>query len=97
MELPLHLVRLAGVSGHEVVLEVNAAPVTVATVLDALDAAYPMLEGTIREHGTQQRRAWLRFFVCEEDWSHHGMDAVLPEAVVNGKEPLIVLGAIAGG
>src|ERR1700712_1010054 len=95
VELPGNLRVLAGISG-EVVLEV-AAPVTQRTVLDALEAKYPMLLGTIREHGTQRRRAYLRFFACEEDLSFQGMDEVLPEAVVAGREPLMVVGAVAGG
>lgn len=93
--LPYHLRNLAQV-GTEVALAV-AAPVTVRTVLDALEAAYPMLRGTIRDHVTQERRAFLRFFACEEDWSHASVDAELPEAVAEGKEPLLVIGAIAGG
>ena len=93
--LPFHLRTLAHV-GNEVTLEVEA-PVTQRSVLDALEARYPMLRGTIREHGTQQRRAFLRFFACEEDLSHESPDAPLPEAVVSGKEPFIVIGAIAGG
>jgi hypothetical protein len=93
--LPYHLRNLAGV-GPEVTLEV-AAPVTVRRVLDALEGRYPMLRGTIREYETGQRRAFLRFFACEEDLSHDPMDAELPEAVVSGKEPLLVIGAIAGG
>lgn len=97
VELPLHLVRLAGLSGHEVGLDVAEVPVTIAAVLDVLERRYPMLEGTIREHGTKQRRAWLRFFVCGEDWSHRGMEVELPNQVLRGEEPLIVLGAIAGG
>jgi len=72
-------------------------PVSVLSVLDALEAKYPMLEGTIRDHGTRQRRPFLRFFACEEDLSHQPMDAPLPEAVASGKEPLLVVGAIAGG
>jgi hypothetical protein len=95
VELPQHLRTLAGVKG-EVAVEVTG-PVTVRTVLDALEAAYPMLEGTIREHGTLRRRAFLRFFACEEDWSHEPVDALLPEAVAKGKEPLLVVGAVAGG
>jgi hypothetical protein len=95
VELPAHLRNLAQVHG-EVRLEV-AAPVTLRTVLDALEAQYPMLCGTIRDHETLQRRPFLRFFACEEDLSHESPDALLPEAVVGGKEPLIVLGAIAGG
>jgi sulfur-carrier protein len=95
VELPAHLRTLAGVKG-EVTLEV-AEPVTLRAVLDALEAAYPMLCGTIREHGTLKRRAFLRFFACEEDWSHESPDALLPEAVGTGKEPLLVIGAVAGG
>ncbi len=97
--LPYHLRVLAGVSteaGSEVRLEV-ALPVTIGRVLDALEGKYPVLGGTIREYGTGQRRAFLRFFACEEDWSHEGMDKELPEAVAAGKEPLLVVGAIAGG
>ena len=93
--LPYHLRNLAGV-GEEVRVEVET-PVTVRRVLDELEARYPMLRGTIREYGTGQRRAFLRFFACEEDWSHEPMDAELPAAVAEGKEPLLVIGAIAGG
>jgi molybdopterin synthase sulfur carrier subunit len=93
--LPFHLRTLAGV-GAEVAIDVSGA-VTMRAVLDALEARYPMLRGTIREHGTLQRRAFLRFFACEEDWSHESVDAALPEAVASGREPLVVLGAIAGG
>jgi sulfur-carrier protein len=93
--LPYHLRTLAHV-GSEVTLEV-AAPVTQRSVLDALEARYPMLRGTIRDHVTLQRRPFLRFFACEEDLSHEPPDAPLPEAVASGKEPLIVIGAIAGG
>ncbi len=95
VELPGNLRVLAGISG-EVLLEV-AAPVTQRTVLDALEERYPMLSGTIREHGTLKRRAYLRFFACEEDLSFQGMDEVLPEAVVAGREPFMVVGAVAGG
>ena len=95
VELPAHLRTLAGVKG-EVRLEVGS-PVTLRAVLDALEAAYPMLEGTIRDHGTLQRRAFLRFFACEEDLSHESPDALLPEEVATGKEPLLVIGAVAGG
>jgi molybdopterin synthase sulfur carrier subunit len=95
VEIPQHLRTLAGVKG-EVTLDVPV-PVTVRAVLDALEAKYPMLEGTIREHETLKRRAFLRFFACEEDWSHESPDALLPEAVATGKEPLLVIGAIAGG
>jgi len=93
--LPFHLRNLAHIDG-EVKLEV-AAPVTQRAVLDALEASYPMLRGTIREHSTKQRRAFLRFFACEEDLSHQSPDTPLPEAVAKGAEPFIVIGAIAGG
>jgi molybdopterin synthase sulfur carrier subunit len=93
--LPQHLRLLAQV-GNEVELEVTG-PVTQRSVLDALEARYPMLRGTIRDHVTQQRRAFLRFFACEEDLSHESPDAPLPDAVASGGEPLIVIGAIAGG
>ena len=93
--LPFHLRTLAQV-GNEVTLDISG-PVTQRSVLDALEARYPMLRGTIREHGTLQRRAFLRFFACEEDLSHQSPDAPLPEAVAAGKEPFIVIGAIAGG
>ncbi len=93
--IPAHLRTLAHVDG-EVQLEV-AGPVTHRTVLDALEARYPMLAGTIRDHTTQQRRPWLRFFACQEDLSHESPDAPLPEAVATGAEPYLVLGAIAGG
>ncbi len=93
--LPHHLRTLAKLDG-EVQLEI-AGPVTQRTILDALEARYPMLQGTIRDHVTRQRRAFLRFFACEEDLSHESPDAPLPEAVASGKEPFIVIGAIAGG
>ena len=93
--LPPHLRTLAKVK-DEVALEV-AAPVTLGSALDALEARYPVLRGTIRDHVTLQRRPFLRFFACEEDLSHEPPDTPLPAAVVSGKEPLIVLGAIAGG
>jgi molybdopterin synthase sulfur carrier subunit len=93
--LPPHLRTLAHV-GSEVTLDVEGL-VTQRSVLDALEALYPMLRGTIRDHTTQQRRPFLRFFACEEDLSHESPDAPLPEAVVNGTEPLVILGAIAGG
>ena len=96
VELPAHLRTLARIAGHEVRVEA-AGPPTVRTVLDALEAAYPMLRGTIRDHATQQRRAFLRFFACQQDLSHDSPDAPLPEAVASGAEPLIVLGAVAGG
>jgi molybdopterin synthase sulfur carrier subunit len=93
--LPFHLRNLAQ-AGGEVTLEVED-PVTLRSVLDALEARYPMLRGTIRDQATQQRRPFLRFFACEEDLSHEPPDSPLPAAVVSGKEPLIVIGAIAGG
>jgi hypothetical protein len=82
--------------GSEVELEVEG-PVTQRTVLDALEARYPMLRGTIRDHTTRERRPFLRFFACEQDLSHESPDSPLPEAVQSGKEPFIVIGAIAGG
>ena len=95
VELPQHLRTLAQVKG-EVALEV-AHPITQRSVLDALEARYPMLCGTIRDHVTQQRRPFLRFFACEEDLSHESPDAPLPEAIANATEPLLIIGAIAGG
>jgi molybdopterin converting factor small subunit len=93
--LPAHLRTLARVDG-EVKVEV-AGPITVGAVLDALEATYPMLRGTIRDQVTRQRRAFLRFFACEEDLSHDPPDTPLPEAVASGAEPLLVVGAMAGG
>jgi hypothetical protein len=93
--LPQHLRTLARVEG-EVKLEVEGRA-TVRSVLDALEARYPVLCGTIRDHGTLKRRPLLRFFVCEEDWSFQAPDAPLPEAVASGAEPFFVVGAIAGG
>ena len=93
--LPPHLRTLAKVK-DEVELEV-AAPATLGSVLDALEARYPVLRGTIRDHVTLQRRPFLRFFACEEDLSHEPPHTPLPDAIVSGKEPFIVLGAIAGG
>lgn len=93
--LPPHLRTLAKVQG-DVLIEV-AAPVTQRSILDALEAQYPMLQGTIRDHSTKQRRPFLRFFVCEEDITHESPDASLPESVASGKEPFFVIGAIAGG
>jgi hypothetical protein len=95
VELPYHLRTLAHV-GTEVQLEVEG-PITQRSVLDALETRYPMLRGAIREHITLQRRQFLRFFACEQDLSHESPDALLPEAVAAGKEPFIVIGAIAGG
>ncbi len=93
--LPQHLRTLAHV-GSEVTLQVEG-PITQRSVLDALETRYPMLRGTIRDQVTQQRRPFLRFFACEEDLSHESPDATLPDAVASGKEPFIVIGAIAGG
>ncbi len=93
--LPAHLRTLAGVNG-EVELEV-AGPVTQRSVLDALEERYPVLRGTIRDHVTQQRRPFLRFFACAEDLSHEPPDAPLPEAVVLEAEPFLVIAAVAGG
>jgi hypothetical protein len=93
--LPFHLRTLAHV-GSEVTIEVEGA-VTQRAVVDALEARYPMLCGAIRDHDTQQRRPFLRFFACEEDLSHNPPDTPLPDAVVSGKEPFIIIGAIAGG
>src|SRR5437773_9050808 len=93
--IPQHLRTLAHV-GSEVTIEVEGQP-TQRSVLDAIEARYPMLRGTIRDHVTQERRAFLRFFACEEDLSHESPDAPLPDAVSSGKEPFIVIGAIAGG
>lgn len=93
--IPHHLRNLAG-TGAEVTVEV-VGPVTQRSVLDALEAQYPMLRGTIRDHATQQRRPFLRFFACKEDLSHESPDALLPVEVVAGRQPFIVLGAIAGG
>lgn len=93
--LPQHLRTLAKVEG-EVALDVEGV-VTQRSVLDSLEAKYPALCGTIRDHGTLKRRPFIRFFACEEDLSHESPDTPLPEAVVNGTEPLLVIGAIAGG
>lgn len=96
VKLPYHLQNLAGTGAAEVPVAV-ADPVTATRVLDALEAAYPALRGTIREHGSGQRRAYLRFFACKEDISLQPMDTPLPDDVVNGKEPFMVVGAISGG
>ena len=95
VELPPHLRTLARVA-DEVSLDVRG-PVTQRSVLDALEACYPMLRGTIRDHVTHQRRPFLRFFACEQDLSHEPPDAALPEAVATGTEPFLVVGAMAGG
>ncbi len=93
--LPAHLRTLAHVQG-DVQLEV-AAPVTARSVLDALEARYPMLRGTIRDHVTLERRPFLRYFACEQDISFESPDAPLPEAIISGREPFFIIGAIAGG
>ena len=95
VELPYHLRNLAHV-GTEVTLEVEGA-ITQRSVLDALEARYPMLRGTIRDHVTHKRRPFLRYFVCEKDWSHESPDTPLPDAIALGDEPFLVIGAIAGG
>jgi hypothetical protein len=93
--LPYHLRNLAKV-GNEVNVEVDG-PVTLRSVLDALEFRYPMLRGTIRDHATLQRRPFLRFFACEQDLSHEPPDVPLPERVASGEEPFVIVGAIAGG
>jgi sulfur-carrier protein len=95
VQIPYHLRNLARIDG-DVTLEV-ASPVTIRSVLDALEARYPMLCGTIRDHDTLQRRPFLRFFACEEDLTHQSPDVPLPDAVASGKEPFLIVGAIAGG
>jgi len=93
--LPPHLKTLAKVTG-DVQLEIEGA-ITQRSILDALEARYPMLRGTIRDHVTLQRRPFLRFFACSEDFTHESPDAPLPEAVASGREPFFIIGAIAGG
>jgi hypothetical protein len=93
--IPHHLRTLAKTNA-EVEIEVDG-PVTLRAILDALETRYPMLRGTIRDHVTEKRRPFLRFFVCEEDWSLKPPDAPLPEAIASGKEPFFIIGAIAGG
>jgi hypothetical protein len=93
--LPLHLRTLAKLDG-EIQLDA-AAPVTICSVLDALEERFPMLKGTIRDHVTKERRPFLRFYVCEEDWSHRPADTPLPEPIASGRRPLLIIGAIAGG
>ena len=95
VELPAHLRTLAR-AGSEVTVEVDG-PVTLRAVLDALEAAHPVLRGTIRDHGTLKRRAFLRFFACEQDFSLEPPDTLLPAAIASGAEPLLVVGALAGG
>lgn len=93
--LPANLQTLAG-TGRFVELEVHG-PVTLRSAVDALERAYPMLLGTVRDHSTKKRRPMLRFYACEEDWSDAGIDDPLPDEVASGKEPLLIIGAIAGG
>jgi hypothetical protein len=93
--IPYHLRVISGVTG-EIQLEVQP-PVTLRSVLDALEARYPMLRGTIRDHITHKRRAFLRYYACEQDFSLEPLDAPLPEAVARGQQPFLVVGAIAGG
>ncbi len=95
VQLPQHLRTIAGVEG-EVSLDVEGE-ITTRSVLDALEARYPALRGTIRDHATQHRRPFVRFFACQEDFSHESPDAPLPEAIAQGTEPFLVVGAIAGG
>lgn len=95
VQLPLHLRRLSGADA-EVSLDV-ARPVSVTTILDALEARYPMLKGTVREHETGKRRAKVRFFACRKDVTHESPDTDLPEAIADGSEPFMVIGAISGG
>ena len=96
VEIPFHLRTLTRIEGRELTVEV-APPVTLGAVLDAMEAKYPVLRGTIRDHGTLKRRPFLRFYVGEEDWSNAPTNTMLPEALVTGKEPLAIIGAIAGG
>ena len=93
--LPYHLRNLAGISG-EVTVSVSA-PATQRTLIDAIEAQYPVLKGTIREYATQRRRAYIRFFACEQDLSNTPLDAPLPQPVAAGEEPFLIVGAIAGG
>jgi hypothetical protein len=95
--IPFHLRTLASVTGEISVDRPTSGAATIRAVLDALESKYPMLRGTIRDHVTQQRRPFVRFFACEKDLSHESPDAPLPDAVTQGREPLMVVGAIAGG
>ncbi len=93
--LPTHLWRLAN-TGREIEIDVAGVP-TIGDVLDTLESMYPMLKGTVRDHVTKERRAFIRFFACGEDWSHEPHDRPLPEQIVSGEEPLRIVGALAGG
>ena len=93
--LPYHLSRLAN-TDREITLDL-AGPVTQRTILDAIEAQYPMLRGTIRDHASQERRPFIRFFACGQDWSHESLDTPLPDAVANGGEKFMIIGAMAGG
>ena len=93
--LPTHLWRLANTQ-REIEVETEGHP-TIASVLDALEERYPMLRGTVRDHVSKERRAFIRFFVCGEDWSHEPVDTPLPEPITSGQEPLRIVGAMAGG
>ncbi len=92
--LPFHLKNLARVDGE---VQLDVVPPTIRATLDALEAKHPALRGTIRDHGTLKRRPFIRFFVCKEDWSLEPADKMLPEEITSGKEPLLVVGAMAGG
>lgn len=95
VELPAHLRNLGRIDG-ELLLHVPS-PVTQRTIVDAIEAQYPMLRGTIRDHVTKERRPFIRFFACEEDFSHEALDSPVPDEVASGKEPFLIVGAIAGG
>lgn len=95
VEMPAHLRTLARVKG-DVLLDVDG-PVTQSSILDALEKQYPMLQGTVRDHVTHKRRAFIRFFACSQDWSHAAPDDVLPPEIAEGREPFMIVGAIAGG
>jgi hypothetical protein len=96
VEIPAHLRTLGRITGSSVHLDV-AEPITIGSVLDALEARYPMLCGTLRDHVTKKRRDFVRFFACETDWSHEPHDRPLPETIASGKEPFLIVGAVAGG
>jgi hypothetical protein len=95
VELPAHLRRLAGV-GEEIAIKVTV-PVTQASILDAIEASFPMLQGTMRDHASQLRRPFIRFFACGQDLSHISPQEELPQAIADGEEPFLIIGAIAGG